>query len=95
MHMSYKEDYAVFILTFLVLLIGISLIIASSLFFIFKIFSTPTEVLPYLLHATPSHFKWVYKYIILGIVLTIIELISLIYLIFFKRRNGAKPKEIK
>lgn len=95
MQRSYKKDYPVFILTFLVLLIGGSLIIGSSLFYIIKINSTPDEVLPYLLHANPSLFKMVYTYLILGIFLSFISLISLIYLIFFKKKNDSRPKEVK
>jgi hypothetical protein len=71
--------------TYSITLIGLSLIIASSLFYIIKINSAPIDILPYIIHSRPSIFDWVYDLITLGIVLTIFGFISLTYIIFFKK----------
>ena len=71
--------------TYSIILIGITLIIASSLFFIIKINSTPIDILGYVIHSRPSIFDWVYDFITLGIILTIFGFISLTYLVFFKK----------
>ena len=71
--------------TYSIILMGISLIIASSLFYMIKINSTPIDILPYIIHARPSIFDWVYNMIALGIVLTIVGFISLTYILFFKK----------
>ena len=73
--------------TYSIILIGISLIIACSLFYMIKINSTPIDILPYIIHGRPSIFDWVYKLIALGIILTIFGFISLTYIIFFKKIN--------
>lgn len=71
--------------TYSIILIGITLIIASSLFYMIKINSTPIDILPYIIHSKPSIFDWVYDFMILGIILTIFGFILLTYLIFFKK----------
>ncbi len=71
--------------TYSIILIGISLVIGCSLFYMIKINSTPIDILPYVIHSRPSIFDWVYDLMTLGIVLTIFGFISLTYIIIFKK----------
>lgn len=67
--------------------LGIILISGASIFMIFKLKSTPSDILPYLIHtAWNNPFDWVYNIIVLGNIFAISGLILLFYTIFLKKR---------
>ena len=69
-----------------IITLGIILITGASIFMIFKLKSTPSDVLAYLITAKLNNpFDWVYNTIVLGNILAISGLILLFYMIFLKK----------
>lgn len=87
--MSIKKNFKannLIYFTFGIITLGIILIMGASIFMIFKLKSTPSDVLLYLIYAKLNNpFDWVYNTIILGNIFAISGLILLFYMIFLKK----------
>ena len=72
--------------TFGIITLGIVMISGASIFMIFKLKSTPPDILLYLIYAKLNNpFDWVYSTIVLGNIFAISGLILLLYMLSVKK----------